>query len=145
MSKREHLRACRGTIDGPAFAWIFINDIVRLPGVPREVVSDRDVLFTTDYWTEVAWILQTKLLMSTAFHPEMDGLYENSNTTVERSLRCFATNDQANWDDDLPLAEYAYNSSVHRSTKLTPFELDLGFELPLPQDLSADLQQAQAN
>jgi hypothetical protein len=83
--------------------------------------------------------------MSTAFHPETDGLYENSNKTIERSLLCFATNDQANWDDDLPLAEYAYNSSVHRSTKLTPFELDLGFELALPQDLSADLQQAQAN
>jgi hypothetical protein len=64
---------------------------------------------------------------------------------VGRYLSGFATHNQANLDDYLPLAEYAYNSSVHRSTKLTPFELDLGFELPLPQDLSADLQQAQAN
>jgi len=83
--------------------------------------------------------------MSTAFHPEMDGLSENSNKTVVRYLGGFATHDQANWDDYLPLAEYAYNSSVHRLTKLTPFELDLGYEPPLPLDLIADLQRQQAN
>jgi putative transposase len=145
MTNRAHWRACRKTIDAPAFARIFIDDIVRLHGVPQEVVSDRNVRFTADYWREVTRILQTKLLMSTAFHPETDGLSENSNKMVVRYLRLFATHDQANSDNYLPLANYAYNSSVHRSTKLTPFELDLGFELPLSQDLSADLQQAQAN
>jgi transposase InsO family protein len=145
MTKRAHWRACKKTIDAPAFARMFIDDIVRLHGVPQEVVSDRDVRFTADYWREVARILQTKLLMSTAFHPETDGLSENSNKTIVRYLRGFTTHDQANWDDYLPLAEYAYNSSVHRSTKQTPFELDLGYAPPLPLDLIADLQRPQAN
>jgi len=57
----------------------------------------------------------------------------------------FATHDQANWDDYLPFAEYANNSSVHRSTKRTPFELHLGYEPPLLVDLIADLQRPQAN
>jgi hypothetical protein len=83
--------------------------------------------------------------MSTAFHPEMDGLAENSNKTVVRYLRGFATHDQAIWDDYLPLEENAYNSSVHRSTKMTPFELDLGYERPLPLDLIADLLRPEAN
>jgi transposase InsO family protein len=113
-------------MDAPAIAPIFINNIVRLHGVPKEVVSDRDVCFTADYWREVARILQTKLLMSMAFHPQTDSSSENLNKTVVRYLGGFATHDQANWDSSLPLAEYAYNSSVHRSTKLTPFELDLG-------------------
>jgi hypothetical protein len=95
---------------------MFIDDIVRLHEVPQEVVSDHDVRFTADYWREVARILQPKLLMSTAFHPDTDGLSENSNMTVVRYLRGFATRNQANWDDYLPLAEYAYNSSVHRLT-----------------------------
>jgi len=60
-----------------------------------------------------------KLLMTTVFHPEMDGISDNSNKMVVRYLRGFATHDQANWDDYLPLAEYAYNSSVHHSTKQT--------------------------
>jgi len=86
-----------------------------------------------------------KLLMCTAFHPETDGHSENPNKMVLLYLRGFATHDQANWDDYLPLAEYAYDSSGHHSTKQTPFELDLGYELPLPLDLIADLQRPEAN
>jgi len=145
MAKRAHMRVCRKTIDAPAFVHIFIYDIVRLQAVPQEVVSDCNVRLTADYWREVATILLTKLLRPTVFHPEPDGLSENSNKKVERDLRGFATHDQANWDDYLLLAEYAYNSSVHHSTKMTPFELDLGYESPLPLDLIADLQQPQAN
>jgi hypothetical protein len=124
---------------------MFIDDIVRLHGVPQQVVSDRDVRFTADYCRDVARILQTKLLMSTVFHAETDGLSENSNKTVVRDLCGFTTHDHANWNDYLPLAESAFNSSVHRSTKLTPFELDLGYEPPLLLDFIADLQQPQAN
>jgi len=132
-------------IDAPAFARIFIDDIIRLHGVPQEVVLDRNVPFTADYWKGVARILQTKLLMSTAFHQETDGVSENSKKTVVRYLHGFATHNQANWDEYLPLAEYVYNSSVHHSTKQTPFELDLGYEPPLPLDLIADLLRPQAN
>jgi hypothetical protein len=140
MRNSAYWRACRKTSDAPGFARRFIDDIVRLHGVPQQVVSDRDVRFTADYWREVARILDTKLLMSTAFHPETDGLSENSNKMVVCYLHGFATHNQANWDDYLPQAEYAYNSSVHCSTKMTPFELDLGYEPPLPLDLNADLQ-----
>ena len=107
MTKRAHWRACKMTIDAPAFTRIVINDIIRLQGVPQEFVSDRDVRFTADCWREVARILQTKLLMSTAFHRETDDLSDNSNMTVVRYLCGFATHDQANWDNYLRLAEYA--------------------------------------
>lgn len=80
-----------------------------------------------------------------AFHPETDGVYENSTKTVEQYLRGVATHDQANWNDYLPLAEYAYNSSVHRSTKQMPFQLDLRYEPPLQLDLIGDRQQPQVN
>jgi len=117
-----------------------MDNLFRLHRVPQEVVSDRDVCFTAYYWRDVSRILQTKLLMSTAFHPETDGLSENSNKMGVRFLRGFATHDHAYWDYYLPLAEYAYNSSVHHSTKQTPFELDLGYEPPLPLDLIVDHQ-----
>jgi len=48
-TKRAHWRACRKTIEAPAFAHVLINDIVRRLGVPQEVASDRDVRFTADY------------------------------------------------------------------------------------------------
>jgi hypothetical protein len=78
---------------------MIIHDIIRLHGVAQEVVSDRDVCFTADYLKEVAKILQTKLLMSMAFHPETDGLSENSNNTIVCYLRGFPTHDLPNWDD----------------------------------------------
>jgi hypothetical protein len=145
MPKRAHWRACRKTIDAPAFAWILIDEILRLHRVPQEVVLDRDARFTADYGREVARILQTKLLMSTAFHPETDSLSENLNKTVVHYFSGFATHDQGNLDHSLPLGVYAHNSSVHHSTKMTPVELDLGYESPLPLDLIADLQRPQAN
>jgi len=82
MTKRAHWRSCRKTIDAPAFTCIYIDDMVRPRSMPPEVVSDHDVCFTADYWREVTRILQTKLLMSTAFHPAMDGLSGNSNKTI---------------------------------------------------------------
>jgi len=105
MAKRAQWWSSKKTIDAPAFACILINDIVRLHGVPQEVVSDCNVRFKADYWGEVARILQMKLLMSMAFHPEMDALSENSNKTVVRYLRGFTAHDQANSDNYLPLAK----------------------------------------
>jgi hypothetical protein len=106
-TKRAHCRAFQKTIDAPAFARIFIDNMIRLHRVPQDVVSDRDVSFTADYWRAVGRILRTKLPMSTAFHPERDGLSENSNKTVVHYLRSFTTHDHANWDDYLQLVEYA--------------------------------------
>jgi hypothetical protein len=113
--------------------------------MPQEVVPEHDVRFTADYWKEVARILQTKLLRSRAFHPEMDGLSDKLKKMVVPYLRGFATHNQANWDHYLPQAKYAYNSSVHSSTKQRHVELDLGYEPPLQLDLIADRQRPQAN
>jgi len=122
-----------------------MDDVVSQHGAPREDVSDCNVHCTVVYGSEVLRIMQTKLLMSAAFHPEMDGLSGNSNKRVVRYLGGFATHYQANWDDYFPFAEYAYSSSVHHLTKQMPFELDLGYGPPLPLDLIADLQWPQAN
>ena len=73
MTKRAHWQACEKTIGAPAFTRICIDNIIHLHGAPQKVESDRDVCFTAHYSREVASILQTKLLMSTAFHPETDG------------------------------------------------------------------------
>ena len=77
MTKIAHWHARERTIDAMANALIYIDDIARLDGVPQEVVSDRDVHLATEYSRQFARILQAKLLMSMALHPETDGLSEN--------------------------------------------------------------------
>jgi hypothetical protein len=119
LTKRVHRRACKISLDAAGFASLFVDNVVRLHGVPKEVVSDRDVR-CQDVWTEVTTRLGTRLLKSTAFHPQTDGLAENSNKTCTKYLKAFATHSSEAWDQMLPVAEFAYNSSVHRSTKMTP-------------------------
>jgi hypothetical protein len=123
---------------------MFIDNVVRLHGVPREVVSDREVRFQ-DFWTEVTQRMGTKLLKSTAFHPQTDGLAENSNKTITKYLKAYATHSPEDWDEMLPLAEFAYNSSVHRSTKMTPFRLDLGRDPEIPLSALAAAARTRGN
>jgi len=128
---------CTKTIDAAEFAHVFLEAIIRLHGVPREIVSDRDTRFTSDFWAEVSKRLQTKLLMSMAFHPQTDGLSEISNMQVTRYLQAFTTHHQDQWDTMLPLAEYAYNTSTHSSTDRSPFELNLVYTPSIPLDFMA--------
>jgi hypothetical protein len=105
---------------------------MQLHHVPQEIVHDRDTHFTSDFWMEVNNRLLTKLLMSTAFHPQTDGLSEISNKQVTQYLQAFATHHQDQWDTMLPQAEYAYNTSTHTSTDQSPFELDVGYTPSIP-------------
>ena len=65
--------------------------------------------------------------MSTAFHPQTDGQTERVNQTLEQYLRIFCNYQQDNWQQLLPLAEFAYNNSVHASTGQTPFFANYGY------------------
>jgi hypothetical protein len=136
LTKRVHWRACKKSLDAAGFASLFIDNVIRLHGVPKEVVSDRDVRFQ-DFWTEVTRHMGTQLLKSTAFHPQTDGLAEINNKTITKYLKAFTTHCPEDWDEMLPLAEFAYNSSTHRSTKMTPFRLDLGWDPAIPLDTLA--------
>jgi hypothetical protein len=95
----------------------------------------------SDFWAEVSKRFQTKLLMSTAFHPQTDGLSEISNKQVTRYLQAFTTHHHDQWDTMLTLAEYAYNTSTYSSTDRSPFELGLVYTPSIPLDFVAGQQQ----
>jgi len=77
----------------------------------------------------------TKLKFSTAFHPQTDGQTEVVNRTLENLLRCHVGKILKTWDLILPMAEFAYNGYVNRSTSLNPFEIVIGFKPKQPIDL----------
>src|SRR4051794_4629957 len=73
-------------------------------------------------------LLDTKLAMSTAFHPETDGQTEIMNRSLEQILRAYTNEHQDNWDQLLPYAEIAYNNSKNSSTGYSPFYVNTGQE-----------------
>jgi hypothetical protein len=138
LTKRAHwFPATEAGLTAESFAEMFLREHVRLHGIPASIVSDRDARFTADFWRALMDILGTKLRMSTAFHPQTDGQAEKANSIVGTYLRAFAADHPDRWPSLLSLAEYAYNAAKHKSTKLTPFEADLGYTPRLPIDVIA--------
>ena len=52
--------------------WLILKEAVRLHGIPESIVSDRDTKFTSIFWKESHRLMESKLLMSTVFHPQTD-------------------------------------------------------------------------
>ena len=91
-------------------------------GVLVSIVSDKDPRFTTRFWKSLQDALGTKLDLNTAFHPQSDGQTEKTIQTLENMLRACAMDMKGNWDDHLPLIEFAYNNSYHSSIQMAPYE-----------------------
>lgn len=126
LTKRVHFTPSFTSDDALAVAKIFIKEIFKQHGLPKSIVSDRDPKFTSRFWKELCNLLGIQLKMSTAQHPETDGQTERANRSLEEMLRHYVSYAQDDWDEHLPILEYAYNNSIHSSTKLTPFFADNG-------------------
>jgi len=108
-------------------ALIFLMEIWRHHGLPDTSISDRDTRFTSKFWMSLIQLLQVKLNVSTAFHPETDGQTERVNQTLEQYLRSYCSYQQDDWVSLLPFAEHAYNISLSESAKASPCEINYGF------------------
>jgi hypothetical protein len=113
---------CRDTLDAAGLAEIIARKLVlRGAGVPESVVSDRGPQFTAKFWAALCYHLRIGRRLSTAYHPQTDGQTERQNQTLEQYVRAYVNYEQDDWVTWLPLAELAYNNSVHASTGVTPF------------------------
>ena len=115
------------TIDAAELAEVFHSEIVCRYGMPSGIVSDRGSVFTSAFWSTVCFHSRVKRRLSTAFHPQTDGQTERQNQVLEHYLRVFANDEQSNWAQLLPIAEFAYMNSHHSSIGTTPFFLMYGY------------------
>ena len=122
LTKSAHFLPVRVTYTLDKLAEIYVREIVRLHGVPKSIVSDRDSRFTSKFWKSLQNALGTRLKFSTAFHPQTDGQSERTIQTLEDMLRAYALDFQGAWDKYLPLAEFSYNNSYHATIGMAPYE-----------------------
>jgi hypothetical protein len=69
-------------------AKVLLDFVVKLHGVPKSMVSDRDRIFMSVVWQDLFSSLGTKLLHSTTYHPQTNGQPERVNQCLEMFLRC---------------------------------------------------------
>ena len=125
-SKAAKFIPCRKTIDGLGIATLYFRHLFPIFGIPKRIISDRDVRFTSTFSKAVCDATGIYQNFSTAFHPRTDGQSERMNQWVETYLRNFVNGQQNNWSNLLPMAEFAHNSWKHERSKYSPHELMTG-------------------
>ncbi|GAU29936.1 hypothetical protein TSUD_360510 [Trifolium subterraneum] len=132
LTKSAHFIAVKSTYKASRYAEIFLEEIVKLHGVPLSIVSDRDPTFTSHFWRAFQKAMGTRLRMSTSNHPQTDGQSERTIQTLEDMLRACVLEDGGNWSKHLHLIEFAYNNSYHASIGMTPYEALYGRKCRTP-------------
>jgi len=88
---------CAMTITGPGVAQLYFDNVYRWFGLPSKIISDRDPRFTSHFGRALASKIGAKQNLSTAFHPQTDGLSERKNQWIEQYLRLVANAQQGDW------------------------------------------------
>ncbi len=107
-------------------AELIFEEVYKLHGLPKGIVSDRDMLFTSIFWSHLHKLIGSKLKMSSAYHPEADGATERANRVIGAMLRQCISADQKNWATMLPAIEFVINSVHSEITGYASFFLNNG-------------------
>ncbi|MCO5581355.1 hypothetical protein L7F22_035237 [Adiantum nelumboides] len=91
--------------------------------MPETIVSDRDPRFTSLFWKAIWENIGTRLQFSSSFHPQTDGQSEIANSVVLDLLKSYISDQKTQWERYLPLVEFAYNNTIHSSTRKAPFQI----------------------
>jgi hypothetical protein len=106
---------------------VILRQRLQMVRTPKRIISDRDPRFTSSFATELVKAIQATRNLSTAYHPQTDGLTERKNQWIEQYLRLFAANTQDDWDKWLTIATVVHNSWPNATTKVAPSQAMLGY------------------
>ena len=136
FSKRGMFIPCRKDMTANNLIYVFLCEVIRLKGCPRQIVSDRDKPFESQAWKELAQRFKIEMHQTVANRPRGNGLAERSNQSIFQRLRTHGIFGNNESDVDLLFAEIQFNNLTSNSLRLSPFEIDEGrtphFQLDFP-------------
>ena len=122
LTKSAHFIPVNACYPTKRYAQLYIERILCLHGIPKTIISDRGSQFIARFWEQLHTYLGTRLIRSSAYHPQTDGQTERINQILEDMLRACVLPYKQKWDECLSLAEFSYNNSYQESIKMAPFE-----------------------
>lgn len=141
FSKMAVIVACKKTISTEDTTKLFFQYIWVHFGLPNTIIFDRDSRFLSKFRSTLWEKMDTKLIKSTAFHPQTDGQIEVVNRMIIHILRMYHSKHPRTWDESLPYVQHSYNKVIHNSTGHNPFEVCLGYQPLAPMDIAIPLIQ----
>ena len=118
---------CHTSITEKETAQLVFKHIICEYGIPRQIISDRDVRWRGDFWKETCRLLGTERALTTSYHPQADGQTEVLNQGLEIALRAYVGPTRDDWVGLLPALALSYNTSPHSSTGFQPAFLLRGY------------------
>jgi hypothetical protein len=76
LTKTAHFLPVHTTCTAKKYAEVYLDQIIRLHGVPKTIISDRGAQFIACFWEQLQSSLGTKLIRSSAYHPQTNGQTE---------------------------------------------------------------------
>ena len=120
-------------------------------GVPNILHSDQGQNFESTILKDTLKAFGVSKSRTTAYHPQGDGMVERLNRSLLQLLRLYVDKEPADWERYIPLVLYAYRTTVHSSTGVSPLQLMFGrqpnstdFDSPLAFDVSSYQSHIQA-
>jgi transposase InsO family protein len=110
------------------------EDIICRHGIPLEITSDRGTEFVNELVRTLCQQYKIRHIITTAYHPQGNGLTERVNQTVKNTLAKSVQSQGGDWDLYLPSALFAIRTMKQETTKFTPFELTYGRKAKQPAD-----------
>jgi transposase InsO family protein len=132
LTKVSHFLPVRTDYGVSRLAELYVDNILKLHGAPRSIVSDRGPQFTAQFWKSLHASMGTKLNYSTTFHPQTDGQIERVNQVLEDLLRACVLTYGSDWQKSLSYVEFSYNNGYQASLKMAPFEALYGRKCRTP-------------
>jgi hypothetical protein len=122
LTKTAHFIVVHTTYSVHQYAELYMDQIVRLHGIPKTMISGRGTQFVARFWEQLHECLGTKLIHSSSYHLQTDGQTERINQILEDMLQASILHFDKSWDKCLSLAEFSYNNSYQASLKMAPFD-----------------------
>ena len=123
LRKSTHFIPVKSTYKVVNVAEIFLKEIFQLHGVPKMIISNRDVKFTSNVLKSLFAGLETKINFSTSYHPKTDGQTERKNHVIEDMLRMYVIEKPTKWEDYLHLVEFPYKNGYQERAKMGPLKI----------------------
>lgn len=120
-TKYAHFLAPQHPFTASQVAQTLLDNVFKLYGPPTAVITERDKIFTSNFWAKLFKKLGTSSRLSTAYHPQTDGQSERLNQCLEMYLRCLTYQRPNQWHKWLPMAEWWYNTNYHSAINMTPY------------------------
>ena len=116
-------------------ATVLLDEIICRYGAPCTLHSDQGANLCSSVIQCLCALLGVSTTRTSAYHPEGNGQVERFNRTLEAIIAKTITDNQHDWDRQLPKALFAYRTAIHETTHFSPFHLMFGRSPKLPVDL----------